>query len=236
MIYVEAISNPLMQVPDLPAVTAFAKKHGLVSLPCHMCSHYGGNYTVVSGHGWVEVYYLHTRVLRFMPTKRRQFQPCLVYIKSQHTQSTWGITHRKHLGHCQTSGLIKVARCFVVPNACVACAACKVSVIDATFATPINLRPAVVLGFDVVLHSATKFLNGHSDLIAGECEAGKLLHRPCSGCLTETHLTLHVQGAKLECVHVCSVGFFTHGVKVLAKPIVLHAACITSPALTASQA
>lgn len=70
MIYVEALSNPLLQVPDLKAVVAFARRHGLTS------------------------------------------------------------------------------------------------VIDATFATPVNLRP-LALGFDVVLHSGTKYLNGHSDVIAG---------------------------------------------------------------------
>ncbi len=37
---------------------------------------------------------------------------------------------------------------------------------DATFASPVNLRPAS-LGVDVVVHSATKYLGGHSDLIAG---------------------------------------------------------------------
>ncbi|GBF88630.1 cystathionine beta-lyase [Raphidocelis subcapitata] len=41
-----------------------------------------------------------------------------------------------------------------------------VSIIDATFTTPLNLRP-LELGFDVVLHSATKYLSGHSDVIAG---------------------------------------------------------------------
>ena len=41
-----------------------------------------------------------------------------------------------------------------------------VAVIDNTFASPVNLRP-VELGFDVVLHSATKYLGGHSDLAAG---------------------------------------------------------------------
>ena len=40
------------------------------------------------------------------------------------------------------------------------------AVIDNTFATPVNLRP-LDLGFDVELHSATKYLNGHSDLVAG---------------------------------------------------------------------
>lgn len=41
-----------------------------------------------------------------------------------------------------------------------------VAVIDNTFASPVNVRPAE-LGFDVVLHSATKYLGGHSDLAAG---------------------------------------------------------------------
>jgi len=41
-----------------------------------------------------------------------------------------------------------------------------ISIIDNTFATPINFRP-VDLGFDLSLHSATKYLNGHSDIVAG---------------------------------------------------------------------
>ncbi|MCS6806292.1 MAG: aminotransferase class I/II-fold pyridoxal phosphate-dependent enzyme [Acidobacteriota bacterium] len=41
-----------------------------------------------------------------------------------------------------------------------------VSIIDNTFATPINFRPAE-WGFDLSLHSATKYLNGHSDMVAG---------------------------------------------------------------------
>jgi len=38
--------------------------------------------------------------------------------------------------------------------------------IDSTFASPINQNP-IEMGVDVVVHSATKYLNGHSDLIAG---------------------------------------------------------------------
>jgi cystathionine gamma-synthase len=38
--------------------------------------------------------------------------------------------------------------------------------IDATFATPINLRP-LEWGIDLVIHSATKYLGGHNDLLAG---------------------------------------------------------------------
>jgi cystathionine beta-lyase/cystathionine gamma-synthase len=39
-------------------------------------------------------------------------------------------------------------------------------VVDSTFASPINLRP-LEHGADVVIHSATKYLNGHSDVIGG---------------------------------------------------------------------
>ncbi len=41
-----------------------------------------------------------------------------------------------------------------------------ISVADNTFASPINQRP-IELGFDIVLHSATKYLNGHSDVVSG---------------------------------------------------------------------
>ena len=39
-------------------------------------------------------------------------------------------------------------------------------VVDATFASPVNFRP-IEHGADVVIHSATKYLNGHSDVLAG---------------------------------------------------------------------
>jgi cystathionine gamma-synthase len=40
------------------------------------------------------------------------------------------------------------------------------TIIDATLATPYNIRP-LDLGVDVVIHSATKYLGGHNDLLAG---------------------------------------------------------------------
>lgn len=40
------------------------------------------------------------------------------------------------------------------------------SVIDNTFASPVNFRP-LAAGFDLSVHSATKYLGGHSDLVAG---------------------------------------------------------------------
>ncbi len=42
----------------------------------------------------------------------------------------------------------------------------SIALLDATFASPVNLRPSD-LGVDVVLHSATKYLGGHHDVTAG---------------------------------------------------------------------
>ena len=50
--------------------------------------------------------------------------------------------------------------------------------VDNTFATPVVQRP-LALGADVVVHSATKYLNGHSDVVAGAivaADADRLAH------------------------------------------------------------
>jgi cystathionine gamma-synthase len=48
------------------------------------------------------------------------------------------------------------------------------TVIDATFATPYNQRP-LEWGVDLVMHSATKYLGGHNDLLAGAVLGSKAL-------------------------------------------------------------
>lgn len=49
--------------------------------------------------------------------------------------------------------------------------------VDSTFASPVNQQP-LALGADFVVHSATKFLGGHSDLTAGALIASKELLAP----------------------------------------------------------
>lgn len=68
------------------------------------------------------------------------------------------------------------------------------AVIDNTFASPVNLRPAN-LGFDVVLHSATKYLAGHSDLAAGVVGGPKER-------LSEIRVTTKMLGGMLD-PHAC---------------------------------
>jgi cystathionine beta-lyase/cystathionine gamma-synthase len=58
-------------------------------------------------------------------------------------------------------------RCVDIAAVARACRARGViSIVDNTFASPINQQP-IALGVDVVMHSATKYLNGHSDVTAG---------------------------------------------------------------------
>lgn len=49
--------------------------------------------------------------------------------------------------------------------------------VDNTFASPVNQNP-LALGADLVVHSATKFLGGHSDLTAGAVMCGNALREP----------------------------------------------------------
>ena len=48
-----------------------------------------------------------------------------------------------------------------------------ISVIDNTFASPVNQNP-ILMGIDIVIHSATKYLGGHSDILAGAVIASQI--------------------------------------------------------------
>ena len=63
-----------------------------------------------------------------------------------------------------------------------------ISMIDNTFASPINQNP-LTLGIDIVAHSGTKYLGGHSDLSCGAALASKAL------CSEIRHSALHFGGA-----------------------------------------
>ena len=79
------------------------------------------------------------------------------------------------------------------------------SVIDNTFATPLGFQP-LRHGFDLVLHSATKYLNGHSDLIAGALLGSAQRVRAAKG-------TLDHLGGSLD-PHACFL--LQRGIKTLA--------------------
>jgi len=51
------------------------------------------------------------------------------------------------------------------------------TIIDNTFASPVNQQPAR-LGIDIIIHSATKYMGGHSDLLAGAAaSSGELIRQ-----------------------------------------------------------
>lgn len=82
------------------------------------------------------------------------------------------------------------------------------TLIDATFATPINLR-ASELGIDLVVHSATKYLAGHNDVLGGVV-AGK------SGLVSLVRDLRHVVGGVLDphAAYLIHRGIKTLGVRV----------------------
>lgn len=83
-----------------------------------------------------------------------------------------------------------------------------VSFIDNTFPSPVNFTPAA-LGYDVILHSATKYLNGHTDVVAG-CVVGRARH------VEAVTKLLNILGGSMD-PHACFLlnrGMKTLGVRV----------------------
>jgi cystathionine beta-lyase/cystathionine gamma-synthase len=80
--------------------------------------------------------------------------------------------------------------------------------VDNTFASPINQNP-IDLGADVVLHSVTKYINGHADLIAGAAVADKdnihkikMMRRDFGGTLDPLPAWLILRGMKTMAIRV----------------------------------
>lgn len=85
------------------------------------------------------------------------------------------------------------------------------SVIDNTFATPVNFRP-LAAGFDLVFHSATKYLNGHSDVVAGAVMGSEEL-------VSRVRKTLNLYGGSLD----PHAGFLlARGIKTLGLRVRAH--------------
>jgi len=80
--------------------------------------------------------------------------------------------------------------------------------VDNTFASPINQNP-MDMGADVVLHSVTKYINGHADLIAGAAVASKenahkikMMRRDFGGTLDPLPAWLILRGMKTMAIRV----------------------------------
>lgn len=66
-------------------------------------------------------------------------------------------------------------RCVDIASVAAVCrAAGVISVIDNTFASPVNQQP-LARGIDLTMQSASKYLNGHSDVVAGTVAGGRAL-------------------------------------------------------------
>ena len=83
--------------------------------------------------------------------------------------------------------------------------------VDSTFASPMNFRP-LEHGADVVIHSGTKYLNGHSDLIAGAVAGGEAF-------VLEVRAKMRVWGQSID-PH--AAWLIERGLKTLAVRIARH--------------
>ncbi len=86
-----------------------------------------------------------------------------------------------------------------------------ISLIDNTFPSPFNFKP-IALGFDVVLHSATKYLNGHADIVAGVVVSSATIIEQI------THRLNHLGGS----LDPHAAFLLNRGVKTLALRMVQH--------------
>jgi cystathionine gamma-synthase/cystathionine gamma-lyase/cystathionine beta-lyase len=107
-----------------------------------------------------------------------------------HDPSSWAVrpNTRAVLVETITNPLMKVGRLREVVS--FAREHGLVSVVDNTFASPVNFRP-VGAGFDLVFNSATKYLNGHSDVVAGSVAGGAEL-------VERVRHTLNLYGGSLD--------------------------------------
>jgi len=82
------------------------------------------------------------------------------------------------------------------------------SIIDNTFASPVLQNP-LAMGFDMVVHSATKYLGGHSDIIAGAAAGSKHWMERVR------HFVIHLGGSMdPEAAYLLMRGIKTVGVRV----------------------
>jgi cystathionine beta-lyase/cystathionine gamma-synthase len=88
-------------------------------------------------------------------------------------------------------------------------------VVDSTFATPINFRP-LEHGADLVIHSATKYLNGHSDVIAGAVAGSEAV-------IEEVRKLMQVWGQALDPM---AAWLIDRGMKTLAVRVQRHNATV----------
>ena len=103
-------------------------------------------------------------------------------------------------------------------------------IVDSTFATPMNFRP-LEHGADVVIHSATKYINGHTDVIAGAVVGTESV-------IEEVRRLMQVWGQALDPMAAWLIerGMKTLGVRVArqnATGVTVAQWCATQPAFSA---
>jgi cystathionine beta-lyase/cystathionine gamma-synthase len=133
---------------------------GMGAMVCALLAHLAaGDHVVATG-----AIYGGTRVLLDRELSRLGIATTYVDFHQPGWEAAFRAETRLVLGECPSNPLLRVADLRPVADAAHARGAAFL--VDATFASPVNLRP-LEHGVDLVMHSATKYLGGHSDVTAG---------------------------------------------------------------------
>ncbi|MDB4949506.1 MAG: Cys/Met metabolism pyridoxal-phosphate-dependent protein [Gemmatimonadetes bacterium] len=142
------------------AEDAVALGSGMGAMVCALLANLQAGDHVVA----TDAIYGGTRTLLSRELSRLGIETTYVDYFSADWQSAVRPETRVLLGETPSNPLLRVADPRPIADA--AHAAGAVLIVDATFASPINLRP-LEHGADLVMHSATKYLGGHSDVTGG---------------------------------------------------------------------
>ena len=116
---------------------------------------YGGTYHVIAERAWRRFGITHAvRLARRVRGRRQRSsarRPGSLWFESPINPTLRCVDVRRGRGACRAAGVI--------------------SVVDNTFASPVN-QPVLAMGVDLSMQSATKYLNGHSDVTGGVLSGG----------------------------------------------------------------
>ncbi len=147
-------------------IRGFAFGSGMAAIDCVMQLFVPGDHVIAADDLYGGTYRLFTKIkqpagLQFSFVDMTQLDS-IIAAKTVNTKMVWMET--------PTNPMLKIADIQAIATWCRQNDI--LLVVDNTFATPFNQSP-VDLGADIVMHSATKYLNGHSDMVGGVLVVGR---------------------------------------------------------------
>ncbi len=153
---IQELEQGLAQLENAAAALAFGS--GMAAISATLLA--------LGRHGIVCVGDLYGGTQELLNQCRQLGIPVTLLLNEQQEQLAQVLTQPGMLVYCETPANPTLSILDIRHLAAVAHTHGALLVVDNTFASPINQQP-LTLGADVVLHSASKYLSGHSDITAG---------------------------------------------------------------------